>query len=416
MAHDVFISYSSKDKPTADAVCHALEADGLRCWIAPRDIQPGADWGEAIVRAISGARVFILVFSANANASQQIKREVERAVNRGLPVIPFRIENVAPTESLEYFISTPHWLDAYTPPLERHLEYLSDTVAHLLRGETAPKPAPIPRRKRPPPAQLAYLGALAALSLALLVGALIPPSHVGSFVSSKVEAEREALGTLFGMHPIDQLMVNAVAGPSARIEFRNDDGGFYQMLLSGEDSGTVRAQGGELVFTSSTGGAPNAVKAQALPGRLIPPTMGSRPGDVGLMLEAEGKWQQMWAGRPAEDPGALLPPAAVGEWRSTYLMSPSAPGQTWAGQLSINKEGAYVLKMRRKETGQFEAARGRWKRNASLGAGLPVMPGLVTDQGTYKWRGRHQVTYRGQFGTTRFRRIGPYKPLEDDPG
>jgi TIR domain len=47
MAHDVFISYSSKDKTIADAVLAKLEERGLRCWIASRDIIPGSNWGHA---------------------------------------------------------------------------------------------------------------------------------------------------------------------------------------------------------------------------------------------------------------------------------------------------------------------------------------------------------------------------------
>jgi len=108
MAHDVFLSYSSKDKPVADATCAVLEGRGIRCWMAPRDIMPGADWGESIIDAIHGARVFVLVFSNNANESVQIKREVERAINKAIPVVPLRIENVMPVKSLEYFLSTPH--------------------------------------------------------------------------------------------------------------------------------------------------------------------------------------------------------------------------------------------------------------------------------------------------------------------
>lgn len=138
MAYDVFVSYSSKDKPAADATCAALESKGIRCWIAPRDILPGADWGESIIDAIHGSRAMVLVFSANANLSPQIKREVERAVNAGMPVIPLRIENVVPTKALEYFLSSPHWLDAFTPPLERHLDYLADVIRHILNGETSP--------------------------------------------------------------------------------------------------------------------------------------------------------------------------------------------------------------------------------------------------------------------------------------
>ena len=125
MAHDVFISYSSKDKPVADAVCAILESNAIRCWIAPRDVMPGKDWGEAIIEAIRDTRIMVLVFSSNANESPQIKREVERAVSRGSIVIPLRIEDVEPALSLEYFLSSPHWLDAFTPPLEQHLQRLA---------------------------------------------------------------------------------------------------------------------------------------------------------------------------------------------------------------------------------------------------------------------------------------------------
>lgn len=138
MAHDVFISYSSADKPTADATCATLESKGLRCWIAPRDILPGEEWGGAIVRAIANARALVLIFSSRANTSKQIVREVERAVNHGIPVIPLRTENVMPTDSLEYFINTPHWLDAFSPPLQDHLDYLADVLKHIVDGKQSP--------------------------------------------------------------------------------------------------------------------------------------------------------------------------------------------------------------------------------------------------------------------------------------
>ena len=135
MAHDVFISYSSADRPVAEAACAALESRGIRCWIAPRDILPGLDWGAAIIKAIEGCRVMVLVFSKSANRSGQIKREVERAVAKGVTLVPLRIEDALPEKTLEYFISTAHWLDAWTPPLEKHLERLAETV-HLLLTRT----------------------------------------------------------------------------------------------------------------------------------------------------------------------------------------------------------------------------------------------------------------------------------------
>jgi protein-tyrosine-phosphatase len=132
MTFDVFISYPHQDKATADAACAKLESEGIRCWIASRDISPGTDWSEAIVNAIRLAKIMVLIFSGHANTSQQVKREVERAVNKGIPIIPMRIEDTIPSEALEYFISTPHWLDALTPPLEQHLDKLGASVKALL--------------------------------------------------------------------------------------------------------------------------------------------------------------------------------------------------------------------------------------------------------------------------------------------
>jgi hypothetical protein len=132
VAFDVFISYASKDKIVADAMCARLESAGIRCWIAPRDIVAGTSYGEAIIEAIRGAKVMVLVFSSNANASGHIPKEVERAVSRGVAILPFRIEDVAPGKSLDYFIGSVHWLDAMTPPMEKHLDDLAATVHKLI--------------------------------------------------------------------------------------------------------------------------------------------------------------------------------------------------------------------------------------------------------------------------------------------
>ena len=158
MAHDVFVSYSVKDKTTADAICATLEANGIRVWIAPRDVMPGSDWGESIIEAIEQSKVMILVFSANSNASPQIKREIERSVNKGVTVVPFRIDEILPSKTLEYFISTQHWLDAFTPPLEKHLDNLVCILQSILtkQGEKVrrtPAEASPSRRRGEAPVQ-----------------------------------------------------------------------------------------------------------------------------------------------------------------------------------------------------------------------------------------------------------------------
>jgi TIR domain len=86
--YDVFISYSSKDKKWADAACAVLEKHKIRCWIAPRDITPGTEWGASIISGIDGSKIMVLIFSTHASQSAQVRREVERAIAKGLIVLP----------------------------------------------------------------------------------------------------------------------------------------------------------------------------------------------------------------------------------------------------------------------------------------------------------------------------------------
>jgi hypothetical protein len=132
MAHDVFISHSSNNRPIANAVCAALESAGIRCWIAPRDVMPGRSYSGEITRAIQQSRAFILIFSQHSNNSEQVLREVQLAANSRLHIVQFRIDAVAPSDDLEYYLSGPHWLDAVTPPLENHLGQLTNSVKALL--------------------------------------------------------------------------------------------------------------------------------------------------------------------------------------------------------------------------------------------------------------------------------------------
>ena len=61
MNHDIFISYSSKQKSIADGVCHYLEENGFKCWMAPRDIPVGSEYGDLIEEAIKTSKVVVLV-------------------------------------------------------------------------------------------------------------------------------------------------------------------------------------------------------------------------------------------------------------------------------------------------------------------------------------------------------------------
>ncbi|MBR3182212.1 MAG: toll/interleukin-1 receptor domain-containing protein [Eggerthellaceae bacterium] len=141
--HDVFISYSHEDVQVADAVCHKLESEGIRCWYAPRNIAPGATWADAIIEAIEGCEVMVLVFTDYSNASNQVHRELDTAVSLGKAIIPFRSTDTLPTGTMRYYLSTLHWLDAFDAPLEQGVTTLAERVKGLL-GKSEEEPAASP--------------------------------------------------------------------------------------------------------------------------------------------------------------------------------------------------------------------------------------------------------------------------------
>jgi actin-related protein len=141
MGKHIFICHSTHDKLIAEEVCKALESRDIRCWMAPRDIPPGAEWAETIVDAVDNSSGVVLVLSSNSNSSPQVIREIGRAVSKNVTIIPFRIDDTPLSPSMEYFLSTHQWLDALKPPLERHFQKLADTVQRLLDREAAKEKA-----------------------------------------------------------------------------------------------------------------------------------------------------------------------------------------------------------------------------------------------------------------------------------
>jgi len=140
VARDVFICHSTDDRAAANALVAGLEAQGIGCWIAPRDIMPGADYAQAIVGAIAGAKLLVLVFSGHANDSPHVGREVERAVAHSLPLLPYRIEDVEPAGSLAYFVGSARWFDATTGSSSESMAELAQEIHRRMGREPATNP------------------------------------------------------------------------------------------------------------------------------------------------------------------------------------------------------------------------------------------------------------------------------------
>jgi hypothetical protein len=375
MPHDVFLSYASADKPVADAACAVLEQHGLRCWIAPRDATPGLEWSGEIIRAINECSVMVLIYSRNANTSQQVHREVERAVAKGIAIVPFRIENVPASETLEYFISTPHWLDALTPPLEQHLKYLADTVA-LLKNRLSGQPQSGQPQSVPPPLPAAPPSAgawrpsgvtLSRARLTRLIGAaaVLGVAIVGWIVFSGGDSD-----SWTGTWVTD----NRIQAIPAHWTLEIDGDYRYRSSVETRDVGTIGFSGSRYRMTSEYGPvADGAINIQS-------PTTAVISGPLG-----SATWQR--------DPQTATAGtrSAVGIWKMT------APIQqvTWTFSLAIMPNGRFELSSRSQDSGTFVAKDATWQLNSSLG---------LAQSGTFARIDDRTVTMTGPLGTATWRK------------
>jgi hypothetical protein len=145
MTAPIFISFATKDRDAAHTICEALEHRGFNCWVADRDIGPGENFQIATVHAIRAAKVMILVFSANSNNSDEIKKEVVLAGQSRLIVIPVRVEDVTPDEAFAYELATRQWIDLFED-WERSVQRLVRQLENVagIRVEPTPEASGVP--------------------------------------------------------------------------------------------------------------------------------------------------------------------------------------------------------------------------------------------------------------------------------
>lgn len=131
MINDVFISYSHHDKKIADALCHYLEQNNIKCWIAPRDINSGEEYGEVIERAICNSRIFLLLYSKDSSVSPWVKGELNIAFSEEKYIAPVRIDNTTIEGSNRLILNQMHWIDVF-PYVERNFSVVKNSIKTLL--------------------------------------------------------------------------------------------------------------------------------------------------------------------------------------------------------------------------------------------------------------------------------------------
>lgn len=132
MEKSVFISYPAKaHTEEVFAVCAFLERQGIGCWIAPRDVRAGQDYGSQIIDGIENCVALVLILSEQSNSSRYVRNEVERAYSKNKVIFTVRLQDIKPAKALELFISHSQWVDAWGQPLEQCLGEMVSAIRGL---------------------------------------------------------------------------------------------------------------------------------------------------------------------------------------------------------------------------------------------------------------------------------------------
>jgi hypothetical protein len=262
VAQQVFISYSTGDQAVADTICKALESSGIKCWIAPRDIDPGSGWGGSIVAGIRASQAVLVVFSEKSNVSPQVVREMEVAVSQRVPLIPVRIADALPTEDMQYFLGVSHWFNAYPQPIETYLPQIVGMSHRVLAKESAPW-----RRftRRLPQGRVLQYGIpaaavlVAAVATAWLMRPTAPPDPMelmrspmaGRWQATLADAQGRKQACILDVQDLGQSMFSdscpsPLMGAEGTITANKEGTLAPALFVRGKDTGTFMFMGGSL--------------------------------------------------------------------------------------------------------------------------------------------------------------------------
>jgi TolB-like protein/Flp pilus assembly protein TadD len=192
-APDVFVSYASQDAAVADAVVAALERAAIRCWIAPRDVVPGALYADEIVGAINEAKVVVLILSEAAAASSHVGKELERASSKRRRIVALRTDAASLPRAFEYFLSESQWIDVGSGGIEAAAAKLVDAVRRHLAPASGTEwdtrlAAPVPDGTVAAPRRwlLGVSATVLVMALAYLVLDKIWVNHIAAKQSTSV--------------------------------------------------------------------------------------------------------------------------------------------------------------------------------------------------------------------------------------
>jgi hypothetical protein len=145
----LFISYSSQDRSTVDALTTALRRGQQQVWF-DQELGGGDSWWNKILEQIRSCDVFVVALSNNWLQSKPSQAELRyaRALNR--PILPVRIGDV---DSMRVNpLAALQIIDYREPTVDAGIQLV--TAVHVLQNKPVPLPDPLPEE---PPVPFGYI-------------------------------------------------------------------------------------------------------------------------------------------------------------------------------------------------------------------------------------------------------------------
>ncbi len=164
----VFVSYRRADAAVADGLLKRLESAGYGVWLDRSDIGGGSRWREEIEQALQQADAVVFLISQPALESDEVYRELARAIELGKAIVPLRLdaaplygwfkEKLGAIQHIEYDTLDPaeKWWGRLLGALRRARRALPLKEAPVKAQQEPPEPLSpeIPRRRRSPARRL----------------------------------------------------------------------------------------------------------------------------------------------------------------------------------------------------------------------------------------------------------------------
>lgn len=128
---DVFISFSSEDRPLAEFVYNHLLAEGLSAFLAPVSLEPGNQWSPQILTELRSSDWVLFLASRAACNSPYVQQEVGAAISARKQLVPV-VWDMPPSE-------LPGWANQYQAlvlagKLREHVEADITAIAERIKA------------------------------------------------------------------------------------------------------------------------------------------------------------------------------------------------------------------------------------------------------------------------------------------